>query len=118
MKKKKSHKKRKSLANTGSEMSLTQANHVHAPIDLIPPVPQVLTETQDNEFGNTLQQVVVAVPVLRESSNTKKKRFVWSFTIDPDLPNFQVDDNNYQEQLLIRFILQASPRRVKIGAKK
>ena len=31
----------------------------HAPIDLIPPVPQVLMETQENEFGNTSQQVVV-----------------------------------------------------------
>ena len=43
----------------------------HAPIDLIPPVQQVLTETEVNEFGNTSQQVVFALPVLRETSNTK-----------------------------------------------
>ena len=64
------------------------------------------------------QQVVVAVPVLRETSNTKKKRFVWSFVIDPDLPNFLVDDNNYQDELLIRCVLQESPWRAKHGAKK
>ena len=90
----------------------------HAPIDLIPPVRQVLTETQENEFGNTLQQVVVAFPVLRETSNTKKKRFVWSFAIDADLPNFLVDDNNYQDVLLIWCILQESPCRAKHGAKE
>ena len=122
MKKKKSHKKRKSFANLGSEMSLNPSKSCapveHAPIDLIPPVPQVLTETQENEFGNALQQVVVAVPVLRETSNTKKKRFVWSIMIDPELPNFLVDDNNYQDKLLIRCILQESPWRVKHGAKK
>ena len=38
--------------------------------------------------------------------------------IDPDLPNFLVDDNNYQDELLIRYILQESPWRVKHGAKK
>ena len=38
--------------------------------------------------------------------------------IDPDLPNFLVDNNNYQDELLIRCILQASPWRVKHGAKK
>ena len=105
-------------SETSSNLSESCAPVEHAPIDLIPPVPQVLTETQENEFGNTLQQVVVAVPVLRETSNTKKKRFVWSFTIDPDLPNFLVDDNNYQDELLIRCILQESPWSVKHGAKK
>ena len=106
----------------GSETSLNPSESCapveHAPIDLIPPVQQVLTETQENEFGNTSQQVVVAVPVLRETSNTKKKRFVWSFTIDPDLPNFLVDNNNYQDELLIRCILQESPWRAKHSAKK
>ena len=105
----------------GSEMSSNPSESCapveHAPIDLIPPVSQVLTETQENEFGNTLQQVVVAVPVLRETSNTQMKRFVWSFVIDPDLPNFLVDDNNYQDELLIRCILQESPWRVKHGTK-
>ena len=38
--------------------------------------------------------------------------------INPDLPNFLVDDNNYQDKLLIRCILQESPWRVKHGAKK
>ena len=78
----------------------------------------MLPGTEENEFGSTSQQVVVAVPVLRETSNTKKKRFVWSFTIDPDLPNFLVDNNNYQDELLIRCILQESPWRAKHGAKK
>ena len=56
--------------------------------------------------------------ILLETSNTKKKRFVWSFTIDPDLPNFLVDDNNYQDELLIRCILQDSPWRAKHGDKE
>ena len=106
----------------GSQTSLNPSKSCepveHAPIDLILPVQQVLTETQENEFGNNSQQVVVAVPVLRETRNTKKKRYVWSFAIDPDLPNFLVDDNNYQDELLIRCILQESPWRVKHGAKK
>ena len=45
----KSHKKRKSFANTGSETSSSLSESCapveHGPIDLIPPVPQVLTET-------------------------------------------------------------------------
>ena len=49
----------------GSETSLNVSESCapveHAPIDLIPPVPQVLPETQENEFGTTSQQVVVAV---------------------------------------------------------
>ena len=56
-KEKKSHKKRKSFTNIGSEMSSNPSELCapveHAPIDLIPPVQQVLTETQENEFGNT-----------------------------------------------------------------
>ena len=122
MKKKKAHKEKMSFANMGSEMSVNVSKSCapveHAPIDFISTVPQVLSETQENESGSTLQQVVVAVPVLRETSNTKKKRFVWSFTIYPDLPNFLVDNNNYQEELLIRCILQESPWRVKHCAKK
>ena len=105
-------------SETSSNPSKSCVPVEHAPIDLIPPVQQVLTETQENEFGNTLQQVVVAVPVLRETSTTKKKRFVWSFMIDPDLPTFLVDNNNYQDKLLIRCILQESPWRAKHGAKK
>ena len=60
----------------------------------------------------------MGVPVLRETSNAKKKRFVWSLGIDPDFPNFLVDDNHYQDKLLIRRILQESPWRVKHGAQK
>ena len=99
-------------------VSKSHAPVEQAPIDLIPPVREVFPGTEENEFGSTSQQGVVAVPVLRETSNTKKKRFVWSFTIDPDLPNFLVDDNNYQDELLIRCILQESPWRVKHGARK
>ena len=71
----------------GSEMSSNPSKSCapveHAPIDLIPPVRQVLTETQENEFGNTSQQVVVAVPVLRETSNTKKKEICFVFIYRP-----------------------------------
>ena len=63
-----SHQRIIILINMGSEMSLNVSKSCapveHAPIDLISPVPQVLPETQENEFGNTSQQVVVAVPVL------------------------------------------------------
>ena len=38
--------------------------------------------------------------------------------IDPDLPNFLVDNNNYQDELLIRCILQESQWMAKHGAKK
>ena len=72
----------------------------------------------DNDIARSTDQVVVAVPVLRQTSYPKKKRFVWSFSIDPDLPNFLVDDNNYQDELLIRCIIQESPWRAKHGARK
>ena len=104
-------------SETSSNVSKSHAPVEQAPIDLIPPVREVLPETEKNEFGSTLQQVVVAVPVLRETSNTKKKRFIWSFMMDPDLPNFLVDNNNYQDKLLIRCIPQESPWTVKHGAK-
>ena len=58
-----------------SNVSKSCAPVEHAPIDLIPPVPQVLTETQENEFGNTLQQVVVAVPVFREITENAPRHF-------------------------------------------
>ena len=64
-----------------------------------------------------MEQVVVAVPVVTQTT-LQKKRFVWSFSIDPDLPNFLVDDNNYQDKLLIRCIVEESPWRAKHGAKK
>ena len=82
------------------------------------PIQLVFAEEPDNDIARTTDQVVVAVPVLRQTSYPKKKRFVWSFSIDPDLPNFLVDDNNYQDELLIRCIIQESPWRVKHGAKK
>ena len=68
-KKKKSHKKRKSFANMGSEtlwnVRKSHAPVEQAPIDLIPPVQEVLPGTEENEFGSTSEQVVLAVPVLR-----------------------------------------------------
>ena len=78
----------------------------------------VLPEEADNDANETTEQVVVAVPVVTQTTLQKKKRFVWSFSIDPDLPNFLVDDNNYQDELLIRCIIQESPWRAKHGAKK
>ena len=106
-KNKKSRKRRKSFANTGSD---TSSNHSESD----PPIEEasiqpVLTEEPDNDANKATEQVVVAVPVVR---------FVWSFSIDPDLPNFLVDDNNYQDELLIRCIVQESPWRAKHGAKK
>ena len=82
------------------------------------PIQLVFAEAPDNDIARTTDQVVVAVPVLRQASYPKKKRFVWSFSIDPDLPNFLVDDNNYQDELLIRCIIQESPWTVKHGSKK
>ena len=78
----------------------------------------VFPEEGDNDTTASTDQVVVVVPVVTQTSFQEKKRFVWSFSIDPDLPNFLVDDNNYQDELLIRFIIQESPWRVKHGAKK
>ena len=82
------------------------------------PIQQVFAKEPDNDIARTTDQVVVVVPVLRQTSYAKKKRFVWSFSIDPDLPKFLIDDNNYQDELLIRCIIQESPWRVKHGAKK
>ena len=114
-KSKKSRKRRKSFANTGSD---TSSNHSESD----PPIEEasiqpVLTEEPDNNTNETTEQVVVAVPVVAQTT-LQKKRFVWSFSIDPDLPNFLVDDNNYQDELLIRCIIQESPWRAKHGAKK
>ena len=81
-------------------------------------IQQVFSKEPNNDIARTTDQVVVAVPVLTQTSYQKKKRFIWSFSIDPDLPNFLVDDNNYQDKLLIRCIIQESPWRVKHGAKK
>ena len=82
------------------------------------PIQQVFSEEPDNDVAATTDQVVVAVPVLTQTSYQKKKRFIWLFSIDPDLLNFLVDDNNYQDELLIRCIIQESPWRAKHGAKK
>ena len=113
---KKSCKRRKSFANTGLETSL---NHSESG----PPVEEtsiqpVFPEDGDNDANASTDQVAVAVPVVTQISFQKKKRFVWSFSIDPDLPNFLVNDNNYQDELLIRCIIQESLWRVKHGAKK
>ena len=113
---KKSHKRRKSFANTGSDTSL---NHSESgPCVEEASIPPVFPEEGDNDATASTDQVVVAVPVLTQTSFQKKKRFVWSFSIDPDLPNFLVDDNNYQDELLIRCIVQESPWQAKHGAKK
>ena len=114
-KNKKSCKRRKSFANTGSD---TSSNHSESD----PPVEEasiqpVLTKEPDNDTNEATEQVVVVVPVVTQTT-LQKKRFVWSFSIDPDLPNFLVDDNNYQDELLIRCIVQESPWRAKHGAKK
>ena len=82
------------------------------------PIQQVFSEEPDNDVAATTDQVVVAVPVPTQTSYQKKEWFTWSFSIDPDLPNFLVDDNNYQDELLIRCIIEESSWRVKHGAKK
>ena len=115
-KKNKSHKRRRSFANTGSE---TSSNHSESSACVEEaPIQQVFSEEPNNNHATTTDQVVVAVPVLTQTSYQKKKRFVWSFSIDPDLPNFLIDDNNYQDKLLIRCIIQESPWWAKHGAKK
>ena len=115
-KNKKSRKKRKSFANTGSDTSSNQTE-LDRPIEEASIQP-VRTEEPTNDANEATEQVVVAVPVVTQTTLQKKKRFVWSFSIDPDLPNFLVDDNNYQDELLIRCIVQESPWRAKHGAKK
>ena len=115
-KKNKSHKRRKSFANTGSE---TSSNHSESGVRVEEaPIQQVFSEEPDNNVAATTDQVVVVVPVLTQTSYQKKKWFIWSFCIDPDLPNFLIDDNNYQDELLIRCIIQESSWRAKHGAKK
>ena len=115
-KKNKSHKRRKSFTNTGSETSL---NHSESGVCVVEaPIQQVFSEEPNDNVAATTDQVVVAVPVPTQTNYQKKKQFIWSFSIDPDLPNFLVDDNNYQDELLIRCIIQESPWRAKHGAKK
>ena len=115
-KKKKSCKRRKSFTNTGSD---TSSNHSESgPHVEEASIQPVFPEEGDNDTTASRDQVVVAVPVVTQTSFQKKKRFVWSFSIDPDLPNFLVDDNNYQDELLIRCIIQESLWRAKHGAKK
>ena len=75
-------------------------------------------EEGDNDANASTDQVVVAAPVVTQTSFQKKKRFVWLFSIDPDLPNFLVNDNNYQDELLIRCIIQESLWRAKHRATK
>ena len=113
-KKKKSRKRRKSFANTGLD---TSSNHSESgpPIEEASIQPVFPEEGDDSANANT-DQVVVAVPVVTQTSF--QNRFVWSFSIDPDLPNFLVSDNNYQNELLIRCIVQESLWRAKHGAKK
>ena len=104
------------ILSTGSD---TSSNHNESG----PPVEEasiqpVFPEEGDDGTNASTDQVVVAVPVVTQTSFQKKKRFVWSFSIDLDLPNFLVNDNNYQDELLIRCIVQESPWRAKHGAKK
>ena len=115
-KNKKSRKRRKSFVNTGSD---TSSNHSESgpPIEEASIQP-VLPEEDNNDANETTEQVVVVVPVVTQTTLQKKKRFVWSFSIDPDLPNFLVDDNNYEDELLITCIIQELPWRAKHGAKK
>ena len=115
-KKKKSHKRRNIFANKGSEMS---SNHSESGVRIEEaPIQQVFSEEPNNDVAATTDQVVVVAPVLTQTSYQKKTQIIWSFSIDPDLPNFLVDDNNYQDKLLIRCIIQESPWRVKHGGKK
>ena len=115
-KKNKCRKRRNSFANTGSE---TSSNHSVSGVHVEEaPIQQVFSEEPDNDVAATTDQVVVAVPVPTQTSYQKKKCFIWSFSIDPDLPNFLVDDNNYQDELLISCIIQESPWRAKHGPKK
>ena len=70
-KNKKSRKKRKSSANTGSD---TSSNHSESD----PPVEEtsiqpVLTEEPDNDANKTMEQVVVAVHVVTQTTLQKKK---------------------------------------------
>ena len=110
-KKNKSHKRRKSFANTGSE---TSSIHSESGVHIEEaPIQQVFSEDPDDNVAATTDQVVVVVPVLTQTSYQKKKWFLWSFSIDPDLPNLLVDENNYQDELLIRCIVQESPWRAK-----
>ena len=113
---KKNKKSRKRRKSSGSDTSL---NHSESgpPIEEASIQP-VLPKEADNDTNKTTEQVVVAVPVVTQTTLQKKKRFVWSFSIDPDLPNFLVDDNNSQDELLIRCIVQESLWRAKHGAKK
>ena len=84
-KKNKSHKRRKSFTNTGSEMSL---NHSESGVCIEEaPIQQVFSEEPNDAVAATTDQVVVAVPVLTQTSYQEKKLFIWSFSIDPDLPN-------------------------------
>ena len=107
--------RRKSFANTGSD---TSGNHCESgPRIEEASIQPGFHEEGDNDATASTDQVVVAVPVLTQTS-FQKKRFVWSFSIDPDPPNFLVDDNNYQDELLLRCIIQESPWRVKYGVKK
>ena len=115
-KKNKSHKRRKSFGNTGSE---TSTNHSVSGVRVEEaPIQQVFSEEPNNDVAATTDQVAVAVPVPTQTSYQKKKQLFWSFSIDPDLPNFLIDDNNYQGKPLIRCIIQDSPWRAKHGAKK
>ena len=119
-KQKKSRKKRKNFANTGSDTSSNHSSTGH-PIDeasIEPVLPEEVDNNADNNTNESTEQVVLAVPVVTQTTLQKKKWFVWSFSIDPDLPNFLIDDNNYQDELLIRCIVQESPWRAKHGAKK
>ena len=115
-KKNKSCNRRKSFANTSSE---TSSNHSESGVwDEEAPIQQIFSEVPSDDVAATSYQVAVAVPMTTQTSYKKKKQFIWSFSIDPDLPNFLVDDNNYQDELLIRCIIQESPWRAKHGVKK
>ena len=66
----KSHKRRKSFTNTGSD---TSSNHSESD----PPVEEasiqpVLTEEPDNDTNKTTEHVVVAIPVVTQTTSQKK----------------------------------------------
>ena len=78
-KNKKSRKKRKSFANTGSDTSSNQT-------ELDPPIEEasiqpVLTKEPTNDANEATEQVVVAVPVVTQTTLQKKKGLYGHFLL-------------------------------------